>query len=76
MNLGNFFSAMDPILTLLIGVASACVFAFTTFATIDYVDKKHTEVKDVLVEIKDDQKQIQRMIYELSKEVNRGNGRK
>lgn len=50
---------------LVLGLLSALVFTFTTFATIKYVDDKHAAVSDTLREIKADQKEIKDMVFKL-----------
>lgn len=40
----------------------ALVWALTTFATVDYVDKKHSEVRE-------DLKEIKKMLFQIHREV-------
>lgn len=45
-------------------VAGICVWAYTSFASIQYVDAKHKEVKEDMLEIKQDIKEIKSLILE------------
>lgn len=64
----NNFNVMVSMAAIL---SSGLVYALTTFATVDYVDKRHMEVKESLKEIKDTQKDTQKMVYEMYQFVRR-----
>ena len=47
---------------LLVALATSIVWAFSTFATVGYVDAKHADVKEDVTEIKGDVKDIKKMM--------------
>lgn len=56
------------VVTITVGIMA---YAYTTFATVEYVDKKHTDVSAVLSEMKDDLKDVRNKVYELNGEIPR-----
>lgn len=48
-------------------VAGICVWAYTSFATVQYVDIKHDEVKTDVQEIKQDLKDVKSLLIEIYK---------
>lgn len=53
------------VLSIAVGIMA---YAFTTFATVTYVDTKHTAVVDTLSILRDDIKDIREKVYELNGE--------
>ncbi len=63
----KFLDAINPAMALLGLIAGAIVFSFTTFATIDYVDKRHQDVLSRLDYLTRVEEQNQRLLVELLK---------
>lgn len=61
----KLFKSPEALISMLIACVSALAYVYTTFATVTYVDKKHEEVKEVLVEIKDSVKSIDLRVWQL-----------
>lgn len=53
------------IYSLATGLVATIVYAYSTFATVAYVNEKHTQVKEDLTEIKDMLMVIDKRLYEL-----------
>lgn len=49
-------------------IVGSVAYCFTTFATIDYVDKKHQQVISEVIEVKDVVKDTQKLMIDLIKE--------
>ena len=57
------------VMTLAGFIGSTLVYAYANFATVQYVDTKHSEVKEDLRELKEGQKEIHKMIREMWRET-------
>jgi hypothetical protein len=63
----NRLKSTDYLVTIVIGIIGATVYVFTTFATVNYVDKKYddmkTTIQDDIVDIKGSVKRIEDWIF-------------
>ena len=59
----KWLNSHQVLMWVIVTVAGAVAYMFTTFATAQYVDVKHESVKEILSEIKSDVKEIKQELY-------------
>lgn len=59
------FKAPEVLISAIVAAVSALAYVYTTFATISYVDKRHEEVKEVLLDIKDSVRSIDIRLWQM-----------
>lgn len=60
-------SASSVSLVVFAALVSGLVYALTTFATVEYVDKKHLQVTGDISDVKEDTREIRKMVLEIYK---------
>jgi hypothetical protein len=65
--MGVWFKQFESLLWFGVIVAGVAVWAYTSFATINYVDKKHESVMSVLQDIQTSVRTIDQRTYELAR---------
>lgn len=68
----KFFRDYQAIVAMMVAVVSCVAYVHTTFAAIDYVDKRHAEITEMLKEIKDSIKSIDQKLWEMNKRGKNG----
>mgnify|MGYP001279716730 CR=1 FL=1 len=57
----------EALIAALVALITGIAYVLTTFATVDYVDKRHVEVKDVLLKMDTHLESIDARLWELNK---------
>jgi hypothetical protein len=65
----KWYKANQGIIWLVTVIVALVSYAYTTFATVSYVDKKHLDIVGTLTEIKMDVRDTREKLYKLNGEV-------